>query len=253
MMKLLVEGSKRVKLHSRTESDLRYVADKVFNAWKNKETEENLEKGRIMMVDPTGNYAYIPVYYLDTLKSNAGVYNRGDVKNRVLQNIFMVVNPNRLSNPTRKTIYHTMYHELQHLMDLNNTEFISDKRIGNYNPESSSDYWGHDFEFRAHVNEILNAMVNEFQEKLGTTPKEELKEILTSIINGFAKNRPISDQASEFLFDMYDETWENEYPTPIYVLHLLRVYNPTKWNKFLKMLYSTGNEIIDMIDKYDDH
>jgi hypothetical protein len=240
----LNEGSKRTQLHPRTISDLNYVVDKVWNAYLNRD-DENPLKGNIMVVEPDGGYAEIPVYYLSEFGSQGAVFNIDKDKPRNLYNIMMVVNPDESLKPNKKSLYNLMYHELQHMIDLNTTSFLSKKQISKYDPEVEEKYWGHDFEFRAYVNEILEGLVNEYNELRGKYSNDELKQSLKSIVEYFGKGGQMDDIAQEAIYSITSEDSENgELPLSIQTLYLLKTYNPKRWNLFLKMLFSTMEEIV---------
>lgn len=240
----LNEGSKRTQLHPRTISDLNYVVDKVWNAYLKKD-DENPLKGNIMVVEPDGGYAEIPVYYLSEFGSQGAVFNIDKDKPRNLYNIMMVVNPDESLKPNKKSLYNLMYHELQHMIDLNTTSFLSKKQISKYDPEVEEKYWGHDFEFRAYVNEILEGLVNEYNELRGKYSNDELKQSLKSIVEYFGKGGQMDDIAQEAIYSITSEDSENgELPLSIQTLYLLKTYNPKRWNLFLKMLFSTMEEIV---------
>jgi len=245
----LNEGSKRTQLHPRTISDLNYVVDKVWNAYLNRD-DENPLKGNIMVVEPDGGYAEIPVYYLSEFGSQGAVFNIDKDKPRNLYNIMMVVNPDESLKPNKKSLYNLMYHELQHMIDLNTTSFLSKKQISKYDPEVEEKYWGHDFEFRAYVNEILEGLVNEYNELRGKYSNDELKQSLKSIVEYFGKGGQMDDIAQEAIYSITSEDSENgELPLSIQTLYLLKTYNPKRWNLFLKMLFSTMEEIVGGLKK----
>ena len=154
----LSEGSKRVKLHPRTQADLEYLSQLVWTASKSGD-DDPPKKGTIMVIDPKGSEVEVPVYYLSEIPAQGGVFPFDKDKPRNLYNLFIVVNPQEALNPSLKSTYHILYHELQHLMDLNTTEYISKKRELEYSPEDrEKGYWGHEFEFRAFANEIINGI-----------------------------------------------------------------------------------------------
>jgi hypothetical protein len=248
---LIVETSKRVKLHPRTKSDLLYMSDILFNAWKNKD-DENPKKGQIYVEDSTGDYSMVPVYYLSELENQAAVFPINNNKERNLYNVFIVINPEESMVPSRKSIYNLLYHEVQHLMDLNTTSKISQKKIGDYNPSDTEKYYGHPFEFRAYANEVLEGLVNEYKEIVGRYTKQELMDSLDSALSFFAKSGQGDEIFKKAMYSISsEEVNDKELPHVLHLLGLLKRYNPKQWNSFLSMLYSTINEIKDYIeDKY---
>ena len=127
----LSEGSKRVKLHPRTEADLEYLSQVLWTASK-KGDDEPPKKGTVMVIDPKGSAVEVPVFYLSEFPAQGGVFPFEKDKPRNLYNLFIVVNPEEALNPSLKSTYHILYHEVQHLMDLNSTEYISDKKEKEY-------------------------------------------------------------------------------------------------------------------------
>jgi hypothetical protein len=244
----LNERSTRVKLHPRTEADLEYMTDILHNAWKNKDDEEP-KKGEIYVEDPTGDYAMVPVYYLSEFKNQAAVFPINNNRERNLYNVFIVVNPDESLVPTRKSIYNVLYHEVQHLMDLNTTSKISQKKIGDYVPGDSEKYYGHPFEFRAYANEILEGIVREYKALVGRYPKEQLIESLDSALDFFAKSGQGDGIFKNVMYSISsEEVNDEELPHVLHLLGLLRRYNPVQWKSFLSMLYSTVNEIKEYLE-----
>ena len=250
---VIEEGSKRVKLHPRTISDLQYVTTKVWDAYKEKD-DENPLKGTITVVDPTGAFVNVPVYYLSDAEMQGGVFQLDASKPRTLYNVLIVVNPDGALIPTKNSTYQTLYHEVQHLMDLNTTSYLDQKQMDKYSKageeDDNSTYWGHDFEFRAFTNEFLEGMVNGYKDLKDNYSKKELSDSLDSILNYFGKNGPADEIFQKVLFDITSESEESgNYPFSLKVLSLVRKHNSGKWNVFLKMLYSTVQELKKEFDK----
>jgi hypothetical protein len=132
---------------------------------------------------------------------------------------------------------------------------ISPKKIGDYNPQDPEKYYGHDFEFRAYVNEVLEGIVREYKDLVGRYPKEELVSSLDSILDYFSKSGEGDEIFKKVMYSISSENedeGEMDLPHVIHILGLLKVHNPDKWKDFLKMLYSTINEIKSFMDeKYD--
>jgi hypothetical protein len=238
----LVEGSKRVVPSPRTISDLKYMSHKVFQSWKNKTDFQKL--GEIHIQDSTGGYSDVPVYYWDELDDIARINQLPKTQHRNLSTLFLVINPNKMVNITEKTIYNSLYHEVQHLMDINVTHKLSNKKIGDYSTESDENYYGHDFEFRAYTNEFLNAIREEYVELSTTHTSEELNESLDSLLSFFGKGEYPNELTVNILYSISSETNNDDNdPTYINILSDLKQHNPNKWKHFLKMLYSTAQEI----------
>ena len=243
----LMEGSKRVKLGSRTISDLNYVVDKIWGDYLKKNDEEPL-KGTILVKDPSGAEVSVPVYYLSNFQSQGAVFSINPDKPRNLYNLFLVVNPEETLVPSKKSLYNLIYHELQHLMDLHTTSYLTPKEMSKYDPEVDTKYWGHDFEFRAYANEILEALANEYRNLYGVKSKEELLSSLKSVLEFFGKSGQVDEIGRDVFYSISSENPEQEdYPFAIQTLALLRQFNPKRWKEFLKMLYSTVGELVKEI------
>jgi hypothetical protein len=243
----LMEGSKRVKLSSRTISDLNYVVDKIWSDYLKKNDEEPL-KGTILVKDPSGAEVSVPVYYLSNFQSQGAVFSINPDKPRNLYNLFLVVNPEETLVPSKKSLYNLIYHELQHLMDLHTTSYLTPKEMSKYDPEVDTKYWGHDFEFRAYANEILEGLVNEYRNLYGVKSKEELLSSLKSVLEFFGKSGQVDKIGRDVFYNISSENPEQEdYPFAIQTLALLRQFNPKRWKEFLKMLYSTVAELVKEI------
>ena len=246
----LDEGSKRVKLGSRTISDLNYVVDKIWKDYSNRDDDQPL-KGTVYVKDPSGAEVSVPIYYLNNFGSQGAVFKINPNRPRNLYNLFIVVNHDETINPTRKTLYNSIYHELQHLMDLFTAHYLTDKEIEKYDPEVDEKYWGHDFEFRAYSNETLEGIVNEYESLMGKHTKKELLDSLRSLLEYFGKGGQADEIARDVLYAISSEEYtEDKYPHSIEVLSLLRQHNPKRWKEFLKMLYSTISDLSKKIKDF---
>jgi hypothetical protein len=253
----LSEGSKRVKLHPRTESDLEYVSQLVWTASKTGD-DETPKKGSIKVIDPKGSEVDVPVYYISELPAQGGVFPFNKSKPRNLYNLFIVVNPNEALNPSLKSTYHILYHELQHLMDLNSTEYLSRKKEGEYSTQNKDvGYWGHEFEFRAFSNEVLNGIYTEYKNLITKIDNQTLIDSIDSMISFFGKSGQLDKIGQKVLYDISSEDDPGDVPYILQVVRLLRKHAPQRWNSFLKMLYNVGEELktelssVEMSETYD--
>ena len=248
--KQINEGSKRVKLHPRTLSDIEYVSNKIWKDYQKKD-DDKPKKGEVMVVDPTGASVSVPVFYLSDLNVQGGVFQLDKNKPRSLYNLFIVVNPEESITPSIKSIQSILYHEVQHLMDLNTTVYLSDKQEKKYgNPsEDDAQYWGHDFEFRAYANEFLQGLVEEYKNLGGKYTKQEIIQSLDSIVSYLSKSGDADEIAQEVLYDINSEMGDRtDFPHSLQVLSLVKRHNPRRWNGFLKMLYSTVEALKEEIN-----
>jgi len=241
----LSEGSKRVKLNPRTEADLEYLSQVLWTASK-KGDDEPPKKGTVMVIDPKGSAVEVPVFYLSEFPAQGGVFPFEKNKPRNLYNLFIVVNPEEALNPSLKSTYHILYHELQHLMDLNSTEYISDKKEKEYSTQDKDKgYWGHEFEFRAFSNEIINAIYKEYKDLFQKVSDNDIISSIDSMISFFGKSGQLDELGQKVLYSISSEKEQGpqEYPYVLKVARLLKKNAPERWNSFLKMLYNVGQEI----------
>jgi len=241
----LSEGSKRVKLNPRTEADLEYLSQVLWTASK-KGDDEPPKKGTVMVIDPKGSAVEVPVFYLSEFPAQGGVFPFEKNKPRNLYNLFIVVNPEEALNPSLKSTYHILYHELQHLMDLNSTEYISDKKEKEYSTQDKDKgYWGHEFEFRAFSNEIINAIYKEYKDLFQKVSDDDIISSIDSMISFFGKSGQLDELGQKVLYSISSEKEQGpqEYPYVLKVARLLKKNAPERWNSFLKMLYNVGQEI----------
>jgi hypothetical protein len=241
----LSEGSKRVKLNPRTEADLEYLSQVLWTASK-KGDDEPPKKGTVMVIDPKGSAVEVPVFYLSEFPAQGGVFPFEKNKPRNLYNLFIVVNPEEALNPSLKSTYHILYHELQHLMDLNSTEYISDKKEKEYSTQDKDKgYWGHEFEFRAFSNEIINAIYKEYKDLFQKVSDNDIISSIDSMISFFGKSGQLDELGQKVLYSISSEKEQGpqEYPYVLKVVQLLKKNAPERWNSFLKMLYNVGQEI----------
>jgi len=237
------EGSKRVKLHPRTEADLEYVSQLLWTASKTGD-DEPPQKGTIMVIDPKGSAVEVPVFYLSDFPAQGGVFPFNKSKPRNLYNLFIIVNPEEALNPSLKSTYHILYHELQHLMDLNSTEYISQKKEKEYSTQDKeSGYWGHEFEFRAFANEIINGIYTEYKDKIDKIDDQSLLDSIDSMISYFGKSGQLDKIGQRVLYDISSEVESGELPYILNVARLLKRHAPQRWNTFLKMLYNVAEEL----------
>lgn len=239
------EGSKRVKLHPRTEADIEYISQILWKASKDKD-DQKPNKGTIMVIDSKGSAVDIPVYYLSDFPAQGGIFPIRKDQPRNLYNLFIVVNPDEAIYPSLKSTYHILYHELQHMMDLNTTEYISPKREKAYSAEErDKGYWGHEFEFRAFSNEVMNGIYKEYKDLFKKFSDTDIIQSVDSMVNFFGKSGQLDKIGQKVLYSINSEIKHGptEYPYVLKVAHLLKKHAPQRWNNFLKMLYNVAEEI----------
>jgi hypothetical protein len=245
----LITEKKRVQFHPRTISDLEYLTDVVVSKWKERDDEEPLV-GRIYMEDGAGDKGFVPLYYLSTYGNEAAVQVKDNSKPLELGNIFLVVNPDEMLNPNAKSIYNTLFHELQHVFDTNTTRYRSDKNYANYSPDSIEDYYGHPYEQRAYYNEALEGIVRGYKELFGYYPKEEIENSLETMLGFFGQGKRGDNILKKVLYGINSEDDSEDMPHVLRLLSLVKQGSPDSWKNFLNMLYSTVEEIKSEMDQY---
>lgn len=232
-------NSKRVRLPQRTLRDLRRVSREVNRACKVLDDAEPL-KGTIYLKDAQGQEAHIEVYYTEAC-DEAGMiqfHNSG----KKLEDIYIITNPDYCITQTEKGVYYALYHELQHILDLNVYRYR--KHFEKYNSVIPERYFGHDYEFKAYTNEILEGIVNEYRKLTKEHTKEEVLEAADKLLRYFGQDGIGGELNRKVLFRITSErVSKKKIPYTLKVLSLIKEHNPTKWKYFLKMLYSTVEEI----------
>jgi hypothetical protein len=141
-----------------------------------------------------------------------------------------------------------------------------------YDPELDEKYWAHPIEFRAYANEFVEAMRREFLLRKKRLKNEKsinsLYISLDNILNYFATGEQLTKLSYQILDTMSGQIPENnriskvlddisiQYPQifqympsgekkPYYVLTLemMKRYDQTMWNRFLKLLYDAIQEL----------
>lgn len=232
-------GSKRVRFPERTLRDLRRVSREVNRACKVLDDAEPL-KGTIYLKDAQGQEANIEIYYTEECP-HAGLIQYND-SGEMLEDVYIVTNPDYCIQQTEKGVYYALYHELQHIIDLNVLRYR--KNYDSYHNEIPEQYFGHEYEFRAYTNEILEGIVNEYKRLAKEHSKEEVLDAADSLLRFFGQDGIGGELNRKVLFRITSER-PNKKKTPytLQVLALIKEHNPRRWKYFLKMLYSTVEEI----------
>ena len=188
--------------------------------------------------------------------------------------LFIEVNPKNYES--RKNLYLIVYHELLHAVDPTQSVKWRPSYQMTYDETSDEKYWGHPIEFFAMTNEFLEGLVLEFERRIyGTRNIENLKYLeksLKNILNHFARGEKLTRFSKDIFFRINDEHLEEtsvskalenltvDHPgvadylaehedDPYYLIYInmIKMYNPKIWPNFLKMLYSTAEEIKRLI------
>lgn len=271
------EASKRFRLDDKNLNTMLGLLDDMSNEIKTSKKRSMYHFKDIPITTMDGTEYQLPVYIHPKFESFAGIaYDREQPVNK--DNIFLIVNPKFIGG--KKNLYNSLYHEFLHAVDPAITTKPSKKYLSKYGDpnEFPELYYSHGIELRGITGEFFEAMVNEFRERLENAKDEEDKEIFRKTINNimsfFNELEPLTPLAYDILDDMngqrsfdgkfsqmlnsimkdYPKTSELFKDTPnwepyyLRVLDLIRQHSPKGWNMFLKMLYSTKEEILKMID-----
>ena len=190
--------------------------------------------------------------------------------------LYVEVNPKFYES--KKNLYLTLYHEMIHASDPMQSHRWSPRYDLTYDEKSDEKYWGHPVEFFAISNEFLEGLVNEYERRYerlkNTDNKKVLLKSLQNIMNYFAKNEPLTKQSLNIIQRINDDSigagrfgqilaniqtdfpetsemipasYEDE-PYYLHYVQMIKKFNPEIWPKFLSMLYTTSNEIKDIIN-----
>lgn len=273
LSKLLTEA-KRYQFDPETRMKLISVVE---DLWKDRNKPYNgktlVDQIRFKMADNTeGN---VKVYVNPRLKY-IGYMGTRPKKSLDPADLFVEVNPKFYES--KKNLYLTLYHEMIHASDPTQSHKWTPSYEMTYSEKDDKKYWGHPIEFFAISNEFLEGLVNEFERRFerlkNTDNKKVLLRSLQNIMNYFAKNEPLTKQSlniiqrinddsigagkfGEILANIqtdYPETSEmippsyEEEPYYLHYVQMIKKFNPEIWPKFLSMLYTTSNEIKDIIN-----
>ena len=180
---------------------------------------------------------------------------------------------------SKKNLYLTVYHELIHAIDPTQSVLFSPKYMLTYNEKSDKDYWGHPIEFFAITNEFLEGLILEFKRRSERIRNEENKKFLHKSLNNligyFARGEKLSKLTKDILYKINDENVNDnianrlinkmviddpsiadfisqkpdDEPYYLILIELIKKFNPKIWPKFLKMLYTSKDEIENIINK----
>jgi hypothetical protein len=73
---------------------------------------------------------------------------------------------------------------------------------------------------------------------------------MDSMLKFFGQGGPMDEIGVKVFYNISSEELDSSLPNTIQVLTLVRKYNRAKWTNFLKMLYSTVQELKGEIEKY---
>jgi hypothetical protein len=178
---------------------------------------------------------------------------------------------------SKKNLFLTIYHEMMHATDPNQSTKMNMKYQSSYSEHTDSKYWGHPIEFRAITNEFLEGLVIEFKRRVKRLRipdnKKFLLKSLHNLMRYFKEGYPLSKLSLDILKRINDENvLDNRFakllsdiPTdfpqaseflakqdePYFLAYILKIkeYNPEIWRRFLTMLFKTSKEIEEIINE----
>jgi len=265
---------KRYKLKDNLEKTLHQIVDTFFDRMK-KPVKKKTKIGDVKINLSDGTEGNVKVYIEPNMDSILGfkalAFMETEEESNDPNRLYVSINPEL--NKDKTSLYNSLYHEFLHTTDPVYSSKFSEKLHATYDPDVDEKYWGHQIEFRAITGEILNAMVNEFKIRKGqVSNKQQLDKLIESnsnILNHFATGEELSNLSLMIFKSMNKEPKtksvldkiSREYPDTAslipkpktdlqyldrYLLNLKK-FSGEKWNKFLSMLYSTYEEIMDML------
>lgn len=272
LSQLIIE-SKRIKLDTQTYLELTTLAEKLW-AMRNKKFDKKTLVDGFSFKTSDGADGYVKIVINPRLPY-IGHMETVPRFSRDPMDFVMELQPKEYES--KKNLFLTIYHELLHAMDPALSTKMNMKFYSTYDEKSEERYWGHPIEFRTITNEFLQGLVMEFDRRIERIKNVENKKFLTksldNILNYFAKGEPLTKFTDDLIRRINDEhlidnkisevlaDLQTNYPNisdmlddkpeePYYItyIELIKKYNPNVWNKFLSMLYSTVEEIKELID-----
>lgn len=262
---------KRYKLKDNLDQEVRKITDVFFEKTK-KKVKKKILIGFLVVRMEDGSYGSVRVYIDPFLKAKYGfdVYGEMDTIKFDKNKLWISLDP--ILNVDKTQVYNTLYHEFLHVTDPVLSSKGTEKHSKTYDEKSDDKYYGHQIELRAMGGEFLNALVNEFKKRndklRDKNDTKYLKKSITNILNHFATGEELSSLSIGILHSLWEEKNNLlnkitiDYPgvadftkpssDPIeyfdrYLLNIKKYSEPSQWNKFLSMLYSTYEEIMSML------
>jgi hypothetical protein len=274
----LNESSKRFKLDDKNLSTLISLLSDLETEIKTSKKRSQYFFKNIPITTLDGTEYYLPVYIDPTFETFAAIaYDTTDTPS--IENLFLVVNPKY--SMSKKNLYNSLYHEFLHAVDPTITTKISKKYLSKYaDPNNFPElYYSHGIELRGITGEFFEALVQEYKERIKYVRDEKDRELLLgslkNILGFFNELEPLNPLSYDIIDEMngqrgFDSKFEKilssimtEYPkvselykdTPDYepyflrIIDLIQTYSQKGWKMFLTMLYSTVEEIKEIINK----
>jgi len=269
--------AKRVKLNDNLDKTIHQIVDAFFDRVEKGKVKKKTKIGEVKIRIADGTEGLVKVYIEPNMKSILGfeafAFMDTEENSSDPNKLYISINPK--FNKDKTSLYNSLYHEFLHATDPVFTSKFTEKFMSTYDPDIDENYWAHQIEFRAIPNEILNAMVNEFKNRKNQMRSpSDLKELIkanNNILNHFSYGEELSNLSKMIFQSMFRgaktknilsmiardyPSTASLLPTPTNDLTYLDKYlanikkfGGKKWVKFLSMLYSTHEEIMELLSE----
>ena len=256
------ESSKRFTLDDDSESQIKGLVDELFAfCQKNKNSKKFKLFKSINLKTMDGSPFTLPIYVDKNFEGGqAGIGFKDpelDPTRHAINNLHLVINPKYVFS--KKSLYITLYHEILHAVDPTITSKYSQKYLSKYGDavEEPEKYYSHGIELLGMTGEFFEALVQEYTERMDSCENsdevDDLEDSLDSIVGFFNELHMFNPLAHDILHKMdgimgLEKTEEDE-PDCLVNIDLIRSHSPKGWKMFLTMLYTTSEEIKEMLSE----
>lgn len=274
----LNESSKRFKLDDKNLSTLMSLLSDLEKEIKTSKKRSQYFFKSVPITTLDGTTYDLPVYIDPSYETFAAIANDAKETIPTVDDLFLILNPRY--SASKKSLYNALYHEFLHAVDPTLTSKPSVKYLSKYGDpnEFPEKYYSHGIELRGITGEFFEAMIQEYKDRVKYVKDKKDKELLLNsidnIVSFFNELEPLNPLSYDILDEMngqrgFDSKFEKillsmmkEYPktselykdTPDFEpyflreIDLIRRYSPKGWKMFLKMLYSTSEEVKEIIN-----
>jgi len=260
----IIQEQKRDVLDPKLYSELERLTDKLWSK-RNKEYKSKTFIESIPFKTKDGADGLVKVVVNPRLKF-IGLMDTKPSFSRDPMDFVMELQPKQYGS--KKNLFLTIYHEMMHATDPNQSTKMNMKYQSTYNEFDDKKYWGHPIEFRAITNEFLEALVLEFKRRIIRLRIPENKKLLSksleNILSYFKQGTPLSKLSLDILRRMNDENvLDNRFssliadiPTdfpqasefitnqeiPYFLEYVLKIkeHNTEIWRRFLTLLFKVS-------------
>lgn len=264
----LVTEQKRVKLESNLIRTLENVTELIFKKrLKGFKKVTPITSVPITIADGTPGTVEIVV---DPFLEYYGLLDHKVEDSSDPDDFILSINPNKITS--KKNLYLTLYHEIMHATDPGFSTKDTESYWRDYDTELDEKYWAHPIEFRAYANEFVEALRKEFLLRKKRLKNQKSLELLNSslddILEYFSKGKPLNKLTHQILDSMSGKIPEdnrifkvlenisinypevshfmpsgNKKPYYIVTIEMMKRYDQTMWNRFLKLIYDSIQEL----------